>query len=197
MQRLAGFRPAIDDSSDAAAFRLGTAAENSANTVQTSQIVCRAPLYAAQHEADSLARRPAGHLDCHGSRRALDIAALPLGSRRRVRESGRENLFYYLGIFDHDAFVAGTSAHLNHSTARILRAQGLPDSARGGRIHAARIHHLLGTVALVSHGSGGVVCDEFRSVASVVFGALMVAERGGAILFSLARRAVEMACASY
>src|SRR5258707_1974812 len=78
----------LNDSSDATGFRVGTAAENSLSRVQTSQLVSSPPLYAAQHEADSLARRPAGHLDCHGSRRALDIAALPLGSRRRVRESG-------------------------------------------------------------------------------------------------------------
>src|SRR5579863_7251450 len=121
---------------------------------QSSQRVGGVAFYAAGDEADSIARRTAGHIDFDGGDWTLDLAALPLGSGRSVRESGGENFLHHLRILDHDSTVERVGAKLDDSSAQVLCAKGLPNPACGHRVHGAGVCHLLGAVALVPHGSG-------------------------------------------
>src|SRR5580704_572721 len=145
------------------------------------------------NEPDSIPRRATRNLDFDGGDWSLDVAALPCRSWRSVRESGGENLLHHLRIPDYDAAVEGIQQNLKHSSARVLCAEGVPDPACSNRLHAAGVRDLLARVALVSHGGGGVVCNQFRLRASVVPGTLVVAERGGTVLFLVAGGAEEVA----
>src|SRR5580658_1127781 len=144
------------------------------------------------HAPYSIAGRVEGHLDFDGGDWSLGFAALSVGGWRSVCESGREDLFRHLRISDYNVAVEGIRENFNHSAARVLCAPGVPDSSRGDCIHAAGVRDLLARVALVSHGRGGALSDKFRLCASVVSGTLVVAERGGTILFLMAGSAEEM-----
>src|SRR5579863_71840 len=145
------------------------------------------------HAPHSIAGRVTGHFDFDGGDWALGIAALPVGGGRSVCESGGENFLYHFRIPDYDSAAKGIRQDFNHSAAQVLRAPGLPDSSRGDRLYAARVCDLLARVALVSHGRGCALCDEFRLRASVVSRAPLVAERGGTVLFFVAGCAEEVA----
>ena len=149
-----------------------------------------------RHAPHSIARRATGHLDFDGRDWPLGVAALSVGSWWGVRESGGEDFLHHLRVPDYDSAVEGICENFNHSAARVLCSPGVPDSSRGNGFHAAGVHDLLARVALVSYGGSCAVCHEFRLRASVVSGALVVAERGGTVLFSVARRAEEVAPAS-
>src|SRR5271170_4787680 len=144
------------------------------------------------HAPYSIARRAAGYLDFNGSDWSLGFAALSVGSWRSVCESGGEDFFRHFRIPNYDFAAEGIRENFDHSAARILCAAGLPDSSCGDRVHAARVRDLLARVALVSHDRGSALCDKFRLCASVVSGSLVVAERGGTILFFVAGRLEEM-----
>src|ERR1700722_5898368 len=116
-----------DDVSGARRSKLERSRKIVCANVQTSPTVYPPGLYAARNAAHSIARRPAGHLDFNRRYWTLDFASLPLGNWRCVRQSGSENLFCHLGIFDYDAVAAGAGAKLNHPTTRGLCEKGLPN----------------------------------------------------------------------